>query len=104
MKRNLLALGSAAVLAVYTAGYERTKEAAARFADETEHRRRPPQPAPLPTAPTPTTMPAVAKAAPKKAAKKKQSAPVVVTQNAVTSVVTVDSAPVLKDTAPVPVA
>ena len=44
MRRNLLALSSAAVLAVYTAGYERTKEAAERFANETEHRKRPPLP------------------------------------------------------------
>jgi hypothetical protein len=51
MKRNLLALGSAAVLAVYSAGYERTKEAADRFANETEHRRRPPLPIASDTAP-----------------------------------------------------
>ena len=59
MRRNLLALGSVAVLAVYTAGYERTREAAARFADEAEHRRRPPTPSPVPSptlAPVPPTI------------------------------------------------
>jgi uncharacterized protein with FMN-binding domain len=43
-KNNLLALGSAAVLTVYAAGYERTRAAAERFAES--ERRRPTVPAP----------------------------------------------------------
>jgi uncharacterized protein with FMN-binding domain len=39
-KNNLLALGSAAVIAVYAAGYVRTKPAAAKLAEDTEARRR----------------------------------------------------------------
>lgn len=38
-KSNLIALGSAAVLAVYTAGFARTRSAALLFANETERRR-----------------------------------------------------------------
>lgn len=56
VKNNLVALGSAAVVAVYAAGYARTREAAAQFADES--RDRPPiQPAkhdaPIPEASPP---------------------------------------------------
>jgi uncharacterized protein with FMN-binding domain len=40
LKSNLVSLGSAAVLAVYAAGFERTKAAAARFNDESAGRRR----------------------------------------------------------------
>jgi uncharacterized protein with FMN-binding domain len=40
VKNNLVALGSAAVLAVYAAGYQRTKAAADRFAGEDNDRRR----------------------------------------------------------------
>ena len=40
VKNNLVALGSAAVVAVYAAGYARTRDAAARFADETRDRPR----------------------------------------------------------------
>ena len=41
--RNLVTLGSAAVIAIYAAGYIRTKPAAARIAEESEARtRRPP--------------------------------------------------------------
>lgn len=39
LKQNLVALGSAAVLTVYAAGYARTREAAARFSDEGNDRR-----------------------------------------------------------------
>lgn len=38
-KNNLLAIGSAAVLAVYAAGFFRTRAAAQRFADDSEQRR-----------------------------------------------------------------
>jgi uncharacterized protein with FMN-binding domain len=41
LKGNLVALGSAAVLTVYGAGYLRTRSAAQRFADEGAERRRP---------------------------------------------------------------
>jgi uncharacterized protein with FMN-binding domain len=40
--RNLVALGSAAVIAVYAAGYIRTKPAAAKQAEDSAARRRPP--------------------------------------------------------------
>jgi uncharacterized protein with FMN-binding domain len=58
---NLVALGSAAVIAVYVAGFARTREAAAHFARETAERRsRPPvremAPAPAST-PTPRETP-----------------------------------------------
>lgn len=42
IKHNLVALGSAAVVAVYAAGYERTRSAAQRFATEAADRRPPP--------------------------------------------------------------
>lgn len=42
ISNGLLALGSAAVLSIYTAGNLRTREAASRFADEGAGRRRPP--------------------------------------------------------------
>jgi uncharacterized protein with FMN-binding domain len=47
--RSLIALSSAAIVAVYTAGYMRTRAAAERFDEPTEPRRpgRPPAPAPL---------------------------------------------------------
>jgi uncharacterized protein with FMN-binding domain len=41
VKNNLVALGSAAVLAVYAAGYQRTRAAAEKFATESADRRRP---------------------------------------------------------------
>jgi uncharacterized protein with FMN-binding domain len=44
LKSNLVALGSAAVLAVYSAGYARTRTAAERFADESRGRRAPERP------------------------------------------------------------
>jgi uncharacterized protein with FMN-binding domain len=44
LKSNLVALGSAAVLAVYSAGYARTRTAAERFADESRERRVPDRP------------------------------------------------------------
>jgi len=89
-KNNLVALGSAAVIAVYATGYARTRAAAAEFADE--GRDRPPaQPerhdavvptvatptAPTPSAPaagapakSPASMPEPAKSPPKKVATK----------------------------------
>lgn len=53
IKHNLVALGSAAVLAVYAAGYSRTRSAAQRFATESANRR-------PPSAPTPAAAPAAA--------------------------------------------
>ena len=41
ISNGLLALGSAAVMSIYTAGNLRTREAASRFADDGEGRRRP---------------------------------------------------------------
>lgn len=45
LKSNFVTLGSAAVLAVYSAGYARTRTAAAQFSDEPRGRRAPVQPA-----------------------------------------------------------
>jgi len=57
VKHNLVALGSAAVLAVYAAGYSRTRAAAAQFEIQSENRRprTPPQAlvAPVEVAPEP---------------------------------------------------
>ena len=57
VKHNLVALGSAAVLAVYAAGYSRTRAAAAQFEIQSENRRprTPPQAhvAPIEVAPQP---------------------------------------------------
>jgi uncharacterized protein with FMN-binding domain len=50
IKHNLVALGSAAVLAVYAAGYSRTRAAAQRFATESADRR-PQSPSPPMVAP-----------------------------------------------------
>ena len=44
LKSNLVTLGSAAVLAVYSAGYARTRTAAAQFSDEPRGRRAPERP------------------------------------------------------------
>lgn len=49
VKHNLVALGTAAVVAVYAAGYERTRSAAQRFAEAAERR---------PSSAGPRTMPA----------------------------------------------
>jgi uncharacterized protein with FMN-binding domain len=77
---RLLALSSAAVLAVYAAGYVRTRAAADRFAEQTEARVRPMMEAPRaaappavfePAAPTPAILPA----APKRATEKKRRKP-----------------------------
>lgn len=59
IKNNLVALGSAAVLAVYAAGYSRTRSAAQRFATESANRRPPsaPTPAVAPAAVAPTPAP-----------------------------------------------
>jgi uncharacterized protein with FMN-binding domain len=46
VKKNLVALGSVAVVSVYTAGYFRTEEAAARFAGESARRHAAPLAAP----------------------------------------------------------
>ena len=61
IKNNLVALGSAAVVAVYAAGYARTREAAERFAVEDSQRRqeherhaKPAPVAPVPAAVEPT--------------------------------------------------
>ena len=58
IKHNLVALGSAAVLSVYAAGYTRTRAAAQAFADEAPARR----PAP-PASTNPPPAPPVAEAA-----------------------------------------
>jgi uncharacterized protein with FMN-binding domain len=103
MKRNLLALSSAAVLAVYSAGYARTKEAAARFANETG-RRRPPEPVPAPMTPPLAAKVATTKASPsKKASAKKALAPDTKAKISETPVAVV-SAPGVKDSMPTPVA
>ncbi len=65
VKHNLVALGSATVLAVYAAGYLRTRSAADRFlADDSERRRAVATtehaPSPLPAAPMPNDPVAVA--------------------------------------------
>ena len=61
VKHNLVALGSAAVLAVYAAGYSRTRAAAQRFATESADRRPPAAPlravAPVEITPTPNPEP-----------------------------------------------
>lgn len=56
LKSNLVTLGSAAVLAVYSAGYARTRAAAAQFADEPRGRRAPAPPAHEVAAPSPTSL------------------------------------------------
>lgn len=79
---NLVALGSAAVIAVYAAGFARTREAAARFAHESAERRsRPPvkeiapAPANIPTPrQTPRASPHTA-ITPKAVAKPKKKSP-----------------------------
>ena len=53
VKHNLVALGSAAVLAVYAAGYSRTRAAAAQFEVQSENRR-PRAPVPAQSAPVQT--------------------------------------------------
>ncbi len=53
-KNNLLALGSAAVLAIYSAGYLRTKAAADQFAGDERDRRRPVPSADIPPQSNPT--------------------------------------------------
>ena len=67
LKSNLVTLGSAAVLAVYSAGYARTRTTAALFADEPRGRRAQDRPAhevtappvaPAPQTDTPATAPA----------------------------------------------
>ena len=51
MKNRLVTLGSAAVLAVYAAGYERTRVAAQKFAGDAGDRRPPPPSAETPVRP-----------------------------------------------------
>ena len=70
LKSNLVTLGSAAVLAVYSAGFARTRTAAAEFSDEPRGRRAPERPthevaapAPAPQADTHATAPATADSA-----------------------------------------
>ena len=63
VSNSLVALGSAAVLAVYTAGYVRTKSAADRFALQAEMRR-PAVPDPPAAGPAPVTTEAAGIAAP----------------------------------------
>ena len=72
LKSNLVTLGSAAVVAVYSAGYARTRTAAAQFADEPRGRRAQDRPAhevaaasvaPAPRIDTPATTPAIVESA-----------------------------------------
>jgi len=72
LKSNLVTLGSAAVLAVYSAGYARTRTAAAQFADEPRGRRAQDRPAhevpaasvaPALQIDTPATTPAIVESA-----------------------------------------
>ena len=63
VSNSLVALGSAAVLAVYTAGYVRTKSAADRFALQAEMRR-PAVPAPPAAGPAPVATETIDHAAP----------------------------------------
>src|SRR4051795_3716110 len=62
VSNGLVALGSAAVLAIYSAGYARTGPAGARLAMAAE--RRPPRAAPGPQADTAAASPAVVLATP----------------------------------------
>src|SRR6185312_9093213 len=79
LQSNLAALGSAAVLTVYAAGYVRTKPAADRLAEESDRRRPPAPPPPVITvghidAPVPTPVDSVVKH-PAKPAKKIEVTP-----------------------------
>jgi uncharacterized protein with FMN-binding domain len=56
-RTDLVALGSAAVLAVYAAGFVRTRAAAQLFAQETDDRRPPGASAPEPSSATPVVTP-----------------------------------------------
>jgi uncharacterized protein with FMN-binding domain len=107
-KNNLIALGSAAVIAVYATGYARTRAAAAEFADE--GRERPPvhpakqdAVAPVaatraPTAPVVAALPAPEKAKASASESPKSSSP----KKAVTSETKPDTAAKTIPTAPVP--
>ncbi len=53
MSNSLIALGSAAIVAVYAAGYQRTRAAAQSFSDEDARRRPPAHAAPTPSAAVP---------------------------------------------------
>jgi uncharacterized protein with FMN-binding domain len=59
VSNSLLALSSAAILAVYTAGYSKTRSAADKFSAQTEERRPPTELARVETSP-PATLPAQA--------------------------------------------
>jgi uncharacterized protein with FMN-binding domain len=74
---SLLALSSAAVLAVYAAGYVRTRAAAERFAEQTEARVRP---AFTVAAPVVATNPRVAQAAAVSPSRDNEAAPAVTTK------------------------
>jgi uncharacterized protein with FMN-binding domain len=123
VKSNLVTLGSAAVLAVYSAGYARTRTAAEQFADEPRGRRAPQRPTtevatpstvtPVDTQATapvkvdsPTIAPApvekrVAAKTPSVVAKPETlSAPAVAADTAPKSAKTVDTAPPVASTTP----
>jgi uncharacterized protein with FMN-binding domain len=99
LKSNLVSLGSAAVLAVYAAGFERTKAAAARFNEESAGRRRaapirttgevggltPRAPAPAAPAPAPSATAEKPAVRPKATAIDTTSKPLVVPSHAVAS-------------------
>ncbi len=107
LKSNLVTLGSAAVLAVYSAGFARTRTAAAEFSDEPRGRRAPERPthevaasAPAPQADTPATAPATADSAThtpapaaKRAAVAKTPAVAAKVESAPQPVVNADTAP-----------
>jgi uncharacterized protein with FMN-binding domain len=105
LKSNLVTLGSAAVLAVYSAGYARTRTAAAQFADEPHGRRAPERPAsdvastsPAPKAETPVAAPAIVDSAPTAAAPTEK--PVVAKAPAATKPDSIVRPAVVADTAP----
>jgi uncharacterized protein with FMN-binding domain len=87
---SLLALSSAAVLAVYAAGYERTKAAATRFAVQAEERR--PASVPQPVVSAPPAPEVVGLPVPKPARRK---APRQAVERVAPAVPTVELAPVV---------
>jgi uncharacterized protein with FMN-binding domain len=101
MKSNLAALGSAAVLGVYAAGYLRTKPAADLLAEEFDRRRPPPPSPPVLTTGQVDVRTIEKPAAPKPAEKKVKVEPKVVVPDSTPAPVAHDS--VVPAPAPVPV-
>jgi uncharacterized protein with FMN-binding domain len=116
VSKSLVALGSAAVLTVYSAGYFRTRAAAERFADDTKKRLAPTVasgpsenllvvPPPVRTAPPPTVPVPTATKRPEKKATPKLSAPPASTPPAPppTTAATIQPEPVAPVQIPTPV-